>query len=150
LGIGIPKGIFDSTGTYQNSRRGAIAQAGSHDERVSACKEALTGPLAWIRPIPLAVGWGDGQREPGADRSPLPISPAHTPHWSDGLARSEKNEPSDPTRKMNSRMSDSEVLGLIRSRVLWYFPVQAKRRFIIPIPNDDVSVQSHAAESLPE
>jgi hypothetical protein len=35
---------------------------------------------------------------------------------------------------MSSRLSDSEVRGLIRSRGLWYVPVQAQRPFIFPIP----------------
>jgi hypothetical protein len=40
-----------------------------------------------------------------------------------------------PTSKMNARLSDSEVRGLIRSRGLGYVPVQEKRPFIIPIPH---------------
>lgn len=41
---------------------------------------------------------------------------------------------SDPIRKMNFRLSDSQVRGLIRYRGLGYFVGQAKRPFIIPIP----------------
>jgi len=40
----------------------------------------------------------------------------------------------DPLPRMNSRMSDGAVRGLTPHRVLWYFPVQAKRPFVFPIP----------------
>ena len=40
---------------------------------------------------------------------------------------------SDPPRKMNARILDSDGWGLIRSRGLWYVPVQTKRPFKIPI-----------------
>ena len=40
----------------------------------------------------------------------------------------------DPTRKGRSRIAGGGIYGLIAQRVLWYFPVQAKRPFEIPIP----------------
>ena len=41
----------------------------------------------------------------------------------------------DPTRRMHSHISDGEVCGLTLHRVLWYFAVQSKRPFKIPIPH---------------
>ena len=54
----------------------------------------------------------DSGSVPGADRSPLPIAPAHThkgaPDWPDprNMGRA------DPTHRMNARMSDSNVRKL--------------------------------------
>ena len=61
--------------------------------------------------------------------------PQPTPHkgetcWPDPR----KMGRSDSTRKMNSRMSDSNVWGLNPQHGFWYVPVQPKRPFIIPIP----------------
>ena len=50
---------------------------------------------------------------------------------------------SDPTRKMNARILDSDGWGLTRSRGLWYVPVQAKRPFIIPIPDKWTFYRKH-------
>ena len=49
-------------------------------------------------------------------------------------ARSWENEPVRPPRKMNARMSDSEVRGLNPQRGLWYCAIRSKRPFKIPIP----------------
>ena len=62
--------------------------------------------------------------------------PQPTPHnGATGWPDPRKMSRSDLPRKMNTRISDSEVRGLIRSRVLWYVPVQAKRPFEFPIPD---------------
>ena len=45
---------------------------------------------------------------------------------------------SDPTRRVNSHMSDSGVRGLTPQRVLWYFAVQSNRPFEIPIQKVDL------------
>ncbi len=70
--------------------------------------------------------------EPTGALCPVPIRTRHNGATSRPDPRTMGR--SDPTRKMNSRILDSEGRGLIRSRGLWYFPVQAKRPFIIPIP----------------
>ncbi len=86
----------------------------------------------------LTLEDGHGVRSPVqslAPTDPLCPVPQPTPHnGATGWPDPRKMSRSDPTRKMNARMSDSEVRGLIRSGVLWYFPAQAKRPFIIPIP----------------
>jgi len=67
----------------------------------------------------------------------LPLCPLPQParyNGTTGWPDSRKMGWSDPTRKMNARILDSDGWGLIRSRGLWYVPVQAKRPFIIPIP----------------
>lgn len=48
-----------------------------------------------------------------------------------------KMGPSDPTHRMNARMSDCEVRGLNPQHGFWYFAGQSKRPFIIPIPSNE-------------
>ena len=45
-----------------------------------------------------------------------------------------KMDRSDPPRGVHSRLAGGEIYGLTLHRVLWYFAVQSKRAFKIPIP----------------
>jgi len=100
-------------------------------------------------PINRLIPPPDSGSVPGADRSPLPI--AHptpqneAPDWPDprNMGRS------DSTHKMNARMSDSNVRGLNPQRGLWYFPVQPKRPFKIPISRADPASTPIAWSGVP-
>ena len=90
--------------------------------------------LSEIRLIYRLIPPPDSGSVPGADRSPLPSAPAHTPQWSDILAQSKKHGPVRPSSQDALPHVGQRSWGLNPQRGLWYFAILSKRPFKIPIP----------------